>query len=119
MIDIPTIAVSIGDPAGVGPEVTIKALLDDALRNTARWVLVGEDWQIRTLGETLGFQPDQVVDCPADMAKDATVVVLRARQLPESELAVGEVDAGGVARAAGADEMPPPLGGIGEEPTGQ
>ena len=50
MIDIPTIAVSIGDPAGVGPEVTIKALLDDALRNTARWVLVGEDWQIRTLG---------------------------------------------------------------------
>ena len=93
MIDIPTIAVSIGDPAGVGPEVTIKALLDDALRNTARWVLVGEDWQIRTLGETLGFQPDQVVDHPEDMAEDAKVVVLRARQLTESELAIGEVRA--------------------------
>ena len=93
MADVPTIAISIGDPAGIGPEVTIKALLDDALRNTARWVLVGEDWQVRTLGESLGFQPDQVVDHPEDIAEDATIAVLRARQLPESELAVGEVRA--------------------------
>ena len=93
MTDVPTIAISIGDPAGIGPEVTIKALRDDALRNAARWILVGEDWQVRTLGRSLGFQPDQVVDCPADMAKDATVVVLRARQLPESELTVGKARA--------------------------
>jgi len=93
MVDVPTIAISIGDPAGIGPEVTIKALLDDTLRKSARWILVGEDWQVRTLGGPLGFQPDQVIDRLEDMAKDATVVLFRAGQLPESELAVGEVRA--------------------------
>ncbi len=37
----PLIAISMGDPAGVGPEVIIKALEDGALRRTARWVIFG------------------------------------------------------------------------------
>lgn len=37
----PTIAVSMGDPAGIGPEVVVKALADPALRRTARFVILG------------------------------------------------------------------------------
>ena len=39
--DRPTVAVSMGDPAGVGPEVIVKALADPALRRKARFVIHG------------------------------------------------------------------------------
>lgn len=37
-----TIAISIGDPAGIGPEITFKALQSDSLRREADWLVVGD-----------------------------------------------------------------------------
>src|SRR5207248_6257278 len=37
----PLIAVTMGDPAGVGPEVSLKALADPAVHAIARCALVG------------------------------------------------------------------------------
>ncbi len=37
----PTIAITTGDPNGIGPEVTLKALANPALRSQARFILVG------------------------------------------------------------------------------
>jgi 4-hydroxythreonine-4-phosphate dehydrogenase len=37
----PTIAITMGDPAGIGPEVIVKALSDARLRNKARYVIYG------------------------------------------------------------------------------
>jgi 4-phospho-D-threonate 3-dehydrogenase / 4-phospho-D-erythronate 3-dehydrogenase len=37
-----TIAISIGDPAGIGPEVVVKALADDAVRTLAHWIVIGD-----------------------------------------------------------------------------
>ena len=37
----PTIAISMGDPAGIGPEVVVKALTDPVLRHRARFVIYG------------------------------------------------------------------------------
>src|SRR5258706_15970391 len=37
-----TIAVTIGDPAGIGPEVVRKALADPEIAALARWIVVGE-----------------------------------------------------------------------------
>jgi len=37
----PTIAISMGDPAGIGPEIILKALQDDALAAKADWIIVG------------------------------------------------------------------------------
>jgi len=42
MADLPVIAISIGDPAGVGPEIVLKALADDAVRSLAAWMVVGD-----------------------------------------------------------------------------
>jgi 4-hydroxythreonine-4-phosphate dehydrogenase len=38
---VPTIAVTMGDPGGIGPEVIVKALADPALRVRAAWRLLG------------------------------------------------------------------------------
>lgn len=38
---LPRIAISMGDPYGVGPEVIVKALADPALRQSARFVVLG------------------------------------------------------------------------------
>lgn len=37
----PTIAISAGDPLGIGPEITVKALADHRLRSSARFLVFG------------------------------------------------------------------------------
>src|SRR5215207_8372126 len=37
----PTIAITMGDPAGIGPEVVVKALADPVLRHKARYIIFG------------------------------------------------------------------------------
>src|SRR5687767_7365464 len=37
----PTIAITMGDPAGIGPEVIVKALADPVLRHRARYMIFG------------------------------------------------------------------------------
>ena len=38
----PTIGITLGDPAGIGPEVTAKSLAKPAIRNLARFKIVGD-----------------------------------------------------------------------------
>ncbi|HEV2446877.1 MAG TPA: 4-hydroxythreonine-4-phosphate dehydrogenase PdxA, partial [Candidatus Sulfopaludibacter sp.] len=40
--NLPAIALTIGDPAGVGPEIVVKALADPAVAPLARWIVVGD-----------------------------------------------------------------------------
>jgi len=37
----PVLAVTMGDPAGIGPEVIVKALADPVLRQRARYIIYG------------------------------------------------------------------------------
>lgn len=41
-MSVPRIAVSIGDPAGIGAEITLKALTDRELLDTAEWIVIGD-----------------------------------------------------------------------------
>jgi 4-hydroxythreonine-4-phosphate dehydrogenase len=45
----PIVAVTMGDPAGIGPEVVLKALADPAVRRACRPVVIG-DWGILSRG---------------------------------------------------------------------
>jgi len=45
--DRPTVAISMGDPMGIGPEVVLKALIDPELRAKARWVIFGIEEVLR------------------------------------------------------------------------
>jgi 4-hydroxythreonine-4-phosphate dehydrogenase len=40
--DVPRIAISTGDPAGIGPEVTLKALSDPNVSALGHWIIVGD-----------------------------------------------------------------------------
>ena len=45
MVNRPIIAVTMGDPAGIGPEIILKALADPAVKKVARPVILG-DWGV-------------------------------------------------------------------------
>ena len=63
----PFIAVTMGDGAGVGPEVTVGALLDEAAYRDARPVVVGDAHRLRLGAAALGVDAEIVeVDGPAD-----------------------------------------------------
>jgi 4-hydroxythreonine-4-phosphate dehydrogenase len=47
----PTIGITMGDPAGIGPEVVVKALSDPILRHRARYIIYG-------LNEMLSYAAD-------------------------------------------------------------
>ena len=38
----PVIAITMGDPAGIGPEITVKAVASDAIINAARCLVIGD-----------------------------------------------------------------------------
>ncbi len=39
---LPNLAITMGDPAGIGPEIIVKALADPELARLARWIVVGD-----------------------------------------------------------------------------
>ena len=53
---LPTIAITTGDPAGIGPEVVLKALADRELVNTARWVVIGDAAILNMVGKQIGLK---------------------------------------------------------------
>jgi 4-hydroxythreonine-4-phosphate dehydrogenase len=44
-----------GDPAGVGPEIILKALADQRTLALARWIIVGERWVLEETARSLGL----------------------------------------------------------------
>lgn len=55
MTSKPRIAITIGDAAGIGPEVTLKAVEDQALRETADIILVGDAAHLRAVASRLSI----------------------------------------------------------------
>jgi len=55
-----SVAVTIGDPAGVGAEVTLKALADPAVASLADWIIVGDAWVLDRAGQTCGIAPQKL-----------------------------------------------------------
>jgi len=51
----PRIALALGDPSGIGPEIALKALLDDTVWTLCEPVLVGEAAVLRRHGESCGI----------------------------------------------------------------
>lgn len=59
----PIIAIAIGDPAGIGPEISLKAALDPSVRGMCRPVLIGDPTVIERHAKACSLSPDlRVVD---------------------------------------------------------
>src|SRR3990172_6173803 len=52
----PVIAITMGDPAGIGPEVALKAIESERVRRAARPVIIGDLPLLRRLSEKLGLK---------------------------------------------------------------
>lgn len=58
---IPTLALTMGDVAGIGPEITAKSLLDhDDLRAECRPIVIGDEAAMRAGVTNVGGDPDKV-----------------------------------------------------------
>jgi 4-hydroxythreonine-4-phosphate dehydrogenase len=71
---LPVIAITIGDPAGVGPEIALKAAADRAVLKTCRPVLVGSRAVLMRVAKKLKLRvPKDVVDPTPEFAAAAVV----------------------------------------------
>ncbi len=99
--DLPRIAITMGDPSGVGAEVILKALLDPDIAPIARFVIVGDAWVLEE-NAVLNHLP-MLSMVPFDdtwPANEASISVLDQKFLRRSDFAAGEISAAGGAAAA-------------------
>jgi 4-hydroxythreonine-4-phosphate dehydrogenase len=64
---VPVVAITMGDPAGVGPEIIVKAMADADVRDRARLLVVGSAARLRQAAELVGSSIRiTAIDAPAD-----------------------------------------------------
>jgi len=64
----PIIAIATGDPAGIGPEISLKAALDPTVREICRPVMVGDASVIERHAKACGLPADFRILEPLDEA---------------------------------------------------
>jgi 4-hydroxythreonine-4-phosphate dehydrogenase len=90
------ISISLGDPTGISPEITLKALATELPRDDARYVLVGDAEQLKRLNQKLGLNLPLSNTPLSDKSGRVTIFNPLEKSLPEN-LPAGSPEA---ARAA-------------------
>ncbi len=95
MAELPKIAIATGDPAGIGPEVSLKAALDAGVRAMCRPIVVGDAQAIRRHAEAARIGARlHVIDDPRDaIFADGAIEVLSVPFDGGAALAFGVNDA--------------------------
>ena len=96
MTDKPLLAVTIGDPSGIGPEVVVKALQDRSMYDIMRPVLVGTVGVVQKALNAIKSSDTVVgVDTPAAAkCEPGTIEVISPADWEGTEFPVGKHDAG-------------------------
>ncbi|MBM4406244.1 MAG: 4-hydroxythreonine-4-phosphate dehydrogenase PdxA [Chloroflexi bacterium] len=91
----PIIAITMGDAAGIGPEVLVKALAEPKVNELCRPLVVGKAWVVeRDLKFTRAPLKVRRVDAPSEAEADAnTVDVLDVGDLKSEDVTMGRVSA--------------------------
>src|SRR5687767_3550983 len=85
---LPKIGITIGDPAGIGPEIVLKSLTDKDLRDRCHPVLIGDKEALRRTSEALGLSFDQNI--PVVDLNNVSTGVLPGEESEETGKASGE-----------------------------
>jgi 4-hydroxythreonine-4-phosphate dehydrogenase len=90
---LPRIAIATGDPAGIGPEIALKALLDARVRGLCRPLLVGDPDTVAMHARAAGLSPDlHVIGNPSDAKwSNGTVNLLDTRDGSNAPVKIGTV----------------------------
>jgi 4-hydroxythreonine-4-phosphate dehydrogenase len=92
---LPRIAIATGDPAGIGPEIALKAALDPRVRAVARPLLVGDPAVVEMHAKAAGLSPNlKLIGKVADADWDNGVLnLLDGRERTDAPVEFGKVDA--------------------------
>lgn len=91
----PTIAITMGDPLGIGPEIVVHALADQRLRRSARFVIHGMAAPLFAAAEAAGVDPfwwRVRSDSPLIDTAQSQDVVLVDHALADADVAGGGID---------------------------
>src|SRR5271169_4924431 len=90
---LPRIAIATGDPAGIGPEIALKAALDQRVTALCRPLLVGDPAVVEMHAKAAGLSPRfNVVAKAADWSNGA-LNLLDGRDGTNTPVTFGKVDA--------------------------
>ena len=89
----PIIAISLGDPAGIGPEIAYKAARDPRVLGTCRPLLVGDRRVLDAHAQACGFAVDVDTVAIADIGRSERVQFLDLDLLGAQPLRMGEITA--------------------------
>ncbi|MEJ5375350.1 MAG: 4-hydroxythreonine-4-phosphate dehydrogenase PdxA [bacterium] len=93
MSDLPVIAITMGDPAGVGPEVILKALARPEPWEVCNPLVVGDPLTLQRVSSLLGIRiPIKVVDVFPQGSTSPVVSVIKATQEDLAHIQWGKVD---------------------------
>jgi 4-hydroxy-L-threonine phosphate dehydrogenase PdxA len=88
---LPIVAIATGDPAGIGPELSLKAALDERVRELCRPLLVGDPDVVARQAKSCGIGGDirVVDDIAAASSTNGGVTLLACRAPAAAEIAFG------------------------------
>jgi 4-hydroxythreonine-4-phosphate dehydrogenase len=89
----PTIAISLGDPAGIGPEIAFKAAHDPRVRAACRPLLVGDRRSLEAHARACGFNLDVEIVGARAIGRSDRVELLDLDLLGDEPLRMGEITA--------------------------
>lgn len=93
----PIIAVTMGDPAGVGPEIAIKALLKPKVRKVCKPVLIGDLGILRKTTNQLGIEVSfKALSSPKEASgKKGVIEILDLKNVDSRSFRIGEASVEG------------------------
>ncbi|MDA1279316.1 MAG: 4-hydroxythreonine-4-phosphate dehydrogenase PdxA [Chloroflexi bacterium] len=96
MTDKPLLAVTIGDPSGIGPEVVVKSLQNRAMYDLMRPVIIGTTLDVNKALNAIGSSDSVIrVDSPSEaMGEPGTLEVVSPGDWEGTEFPTGVHDAG-------------------------
>ena len=92
----PVLAITLGDPAGVGPEIVVKALAEPAVYEQCRPLVIGDRRMLARAAAWVGAPPPQfepVGDARAGRYASGTIAILDLANADPDEVAPGQLSA--------------------------
>lgn len=100
---LPVVAIALGDPAGIGPEIALKAALDRRVRDACAPLLVGDVRSAEAHARACGIEaPIKVVESAAERVPGDGIAFLHRDLLDGEPLRMGEIAAAHGRAATGA-----------------
>jgi 4-hydroxythreonine-4-phosphate dehydrogenase len=91
MPDLPRIAITMGDPAGIGPEIISKGLLSDDIYHVCRPLVLGDMGALAMVSKTIASPSFQSISTPMDVAgRPGDVPVMPVSNLREDSCIPGQ-----------------------------